>query len=210
MCDMKLSLVQAVKDHAKAHYEEGGWDMVVECYEDREIAEAIEGCTTKEEAIARLGEIAGIYHDRRKGAWADGGLDENGREPTTFGSPVEGSGYEDDMAADADPDYHYHADDLTGYEEHERDSQCDMYERCPRHGEIISNGVFDGICGQCEGEADEHSEYMEWKEWLASLGPTCTDSGFKPWRPELCCNRDRGALCYISQEQCTVDNEIPF
>lgn len=211
MCDMKLSLVQAVKDHAKAHYEEGGWDMVVECYEDSEIAEAIEGCTTKEEAIARLGEIAGIYHDRRKGAWADGGLDEHGREPTSFGAPVEGSGYEDDMAADAESDSHYYADDLTGYEEHERDSQHDMYEYCRRHPSVIvSNGMFDGICGSCEGEADEHAEYVEWKEELVASGPTCTDSGFKPWRQGRTCREDRGTGCYTSQEECTVDNEIPF
>lgn len=74
-------LVQAVKDHAKAHYEEGGWDMVVECYEDTEIEEEVAGCTTPEQAIARLAEVAGIYHDRRLDAWHAGGLDDNGREP---------------------------------------------------------------------------------------------------------------------------------
>ena len=74
-------LVQAVKDHAKAHYEEGGWDMVVECMEDADIREDIAGCTTPEEAIARVGEVAGIYHDRRLDAWHAGGLDDNGRLP---------------------------------------------------------------------------------------------------------------------------------
>lgn len=78
---LMTSLVEAVKNHAKSHYNEGGWDMVVECYEDTEIREEIAGCTTPEQAIARLAEVAHIYHDRRLDAWLAGGLDENGRLP---------------------------------------------------------------------------------------------------------------------------------
>jgi len=78
-------LVEAVKNHAKANYSKGGWDMVVECYEDSEIEEEIAGCRTKEEAIARLAEVADCYHDRRQDVWAAGGLDENGRLPLTDG-----------------------------------------------------------------------------------------------------------------------------
>ena len=34
----------------------------------------------------------------------------------------------------------------------------DGYERCPRHGCIISNGMFDAPCGGCEAEMDEADE----------------------------------------------------
>ncbi len=131
-------------------------------------------------------------------------------EDKKWGAPVVGGGMVDDMAADADPDYYYSADELTGYEEHERDSQCDMYERCPRHGEIISNGVFDGICGQCEGEADDHAEYCDWMEELVASGPTCTDNGFKPRRHGQTCRDFFPTVCYLSQAECVADNEIPF
>lgn len=68
-------MVEAVKNHAKANYERDGWDMVVECYEDTEIEEEIAGCATVEEAIARLGEIASVWDDRRKDAQAEAGYD---------------------------------------------------------------------------------------------------------------------------------------
>ncbi len=34
-------LGRAIKDHALVHYEDGGWDVVVECWDDAEIAETI-------------------------------------------------------------------------------------------------------------------------------------------------------------------------
>lgn len=36
-----------------------------------------------------------------------------------------------------------------------QDEVYDCYERCPTHGEIISNGMFDGVCGKCEAEAED-------------------------------------------------------
>jgi len=53
-------IIAAVKAHAKANYNKGGWDIVVEAYEDSEIAEAIEGCSTAEQAIAKMGKIVGV------------------------------------------------------------------------------------------------------------------------------------------------------
>lgn len=53
-------------------------------------------------------------------------------------------------------------EELTGFEEHLRDSVYDPYERCQTHGEVISNGMFDGVCGGCEaemeGDADGYAE----------------------------------------------------
>jgi hypothetical protein len=43
-------LVEAVRQHALAHYEEGGWDLVIECWERAEIAKEI--AAAKDEAHA--------------------------------------------------------------------------------------------------------------------------------------------------------------
>jgi hypothetical protein len=47
--------VSAVRAHAIRHYEEDGWDFLVECWENAEIAKATEGATTAEEAIELIG-----------------------------------------------------------------------------------------------------------------------------------------------------------
>ena len=64
-------LVEAVKAHALRHYEQNGWDMVVECFEDSEIAEEIKGCTTELEAVARMASIASAYDEQRSAVRAE-------------------------------------------------------------------------------------------------------------------------------------------
>lgn len=61
------ALVKAVKDHALAHYNDGGWDVVVECWEDAEIERLLrEGAaTTSEEAIAAFAVLVDIWADRQ-------------------------------------------------------------------------------------------------------------------------------------------------
>lgn len=61
----QAELIAAVKAHALANYESGGWDMIVECYEDAELAEEIGDATTEAEAIARVGRTAGLYDEQR-------------------------------------------------------------------------------------------------------------------------------------------------
>lgn len=62
------AILQAVKDHALAHYAEG-WDPIVEAYEPWELADAIKGCTSVQNAIGRLAETldlrAEVCHDVR-------------------------------------------------------------------------------------------------------------------------------------------------
>jgi len=48
------ALVEAVKAHALDHYDEGGWDYVVECFSDDEIAEDIGKATTVNGAIKKV------------------------------------------------------------------------------------------------------------------------------------------------------------
>jgi len=44
----------AVKDYALAHYETDGWDYVVECYSDAEIADVIKTARTAAGAVKMM------------------------------------------------------------------------------------------------------------------------------------------------------------
>ena len=54
-------MVQAVKAHAKQNYNKGGWDIVVECYSDRELSEELDklGANDAASAIKLLGRVVG-------------------------------------------------------------------------------------------------------------------------------------------------------
>ena len=65
-------LVQAVKDHAVKNYETGGWDYVVECWEDADIANEIAGSVqTPAGAIMKVGKIVKILNDNRRDVMAE-------------------------------------------------------------------------------------------------------------------------------------------
>jgi len=59
-------LIDAVKAHAKNNYNQDGWDFVVECYEDTEIADAIKGARNGPEAIKMIHKIVLISDERRR------------------------------------------------------------------------------------------------------------------------------------------------
>ena len=61
-------MIEAVKSYARSHYNEGGWDSIVECYEDSELAQEIEKgkCSSIEEAIAYVGKGCNIWDDYRR------------------------------------------------------------------------------------------------------------------------------------------------
>ena len=50
-----MDLIKAVKSHALSNYE-NGWDIVIECYDDKELAEAIGDATTEAQAIENVAE----------------------------------------------------------------------------------------------------------------------------------------------------------
>lgn len=58
-------LVAAVKEHAVKFYKQNGWDFIVECWSDSDIAEAIEGCRSKRAAIAKVRSTAKLLAERR-------------------------------------------------------------------------------------------------------------------------------------------------
>ena len=59
-------MIAAVRAHAEAHYEEGGWDILVECMDNDEIFSDIGNAQTIEEAITNVGKVLGICDDHRK------------------------------------------------------------------------------------------------------------------------------------------------
>jgi hypothetical protein len=63
-------LVEAVKAHALAHYNDGGWDVVVECMDDAEIERWLleDGAATVEEALAVFAGPVGVWADREADA----------------------------------------------------------------------------------------------------------------------------------------------
>lgn len=57
--------VQDVLAHARTNYNEGGWDFVVECMANHEIAEHIAGCKTAKSAIKKMGKVARDLAEKR-------------------------------------------------------------------------------------------------------------------------------------------------
>ena len=51
---MKTELIAAVRQYAEKNYESDGWDYVVECYEDADIAAIIKSARTVAGAIRKV------------------------------------------------------------------------------------------------------------------------------------------------------------
>tara|TARA_R100000152_G_C6751145_1_gene174808 strand:- start:156 stop:380 length:225 start_codon:yes stop_codon:yes gene_type:complete len=61
----RQELIQAVKDHALENYTQGGWDVIVECWDSSDIDEAIEGARTLRGAIRKLQPVVGVWSERQ-------------------------------------------------------------------------------------------------------------------------------------------------
>ena len=63
-------LVQYVKDYANFHYEDGGWDVIAECWEDKDIIKVLteDNATTEKEAIAAFKDVVAVWADRQADA----------------------------------------------------------------------------------------------------------------------------------------------
>ena len=59
-------LIKAVRDYALAHYEEDGWDYVVEAWDDEAILEVIKGCKTANGAIRKVAKVVKEQDDYRQ------------------------------------------------------------------------------------------------------------------------------------------------
>jgi hypothetical protein len=58
--DDAVDVVEAIKNYATAHYNEGGWDILVECHTDQEIAEALGNTTSLKQAIRKVRKAFGL------------------------------------------------------------------------------------------------------------------------------------------------------
>lgn len=67
-------LIMVIRAYAAKNYEKDGWDVLVECWSDEDIIEALEGTTSIEVALKRIGRLLKIGHDQMIDSWADGGL----------------------------------------------------------------------------------------------------------------------------------------
>ena len=63
-------IVKAVRKYAMDHYEEDGWDYVVECWDDSDILKHAAGCTV-EQLICKIGDIVGTCDDYRQDIMAE-------------------------------------------------------------------------------------------------------------------------------------------
>ena len=68
MTPTKAELVEAVKAFALAHYEDGGWDVIVECWTDEDIADRIGRARTPGGAIAKFKGVVSVWADRQADA----------------------------------------------------------------------------------------------------------------------------------------------
>ena len=58
-------LVDAVRAHALDHYNEDGWDYVVECWEDYEILSIVRGSKSESQAIRKVRKQVKVLSDYR-------------------------------------------------------------------------------------------------------------------------------------------------
>jgi len=65
-----MYLYEYVKQYALDHYEDGGWDVIVECFDDEEIADRIAeyGATTPAEALEAFATFVDVMSDRQADA----------------------------------------------------------------------------------------------------------------------------------------------
>jgi len=60
----RRELIAAVQEYAKANYDVSGWSVIVECYDEQEIAEVIGRARTLKGALAKFATIVGVVGER--------------------------------------------------------------------------------------------------------------------------------------------------
>ena len=63
-------LVQYIKDYANFHYEDGGWDVIAECWEDKDILKVLarDNAKTEKESLASFKDIVAVWTDQQSDA----------------------------------------------------------------------------------------------------------------------------------------------
>jgi hypothetical protein len=64
----KEEIAKYIYNYAQEHYDDGGWDVIVECWTLDAIANSLEDDETKEEALESFKSIADIHAERQADA----------------------------------------------------------------------------------------------------------------------------------------------
>ena len=63
-------IIKFIKQYAQDHYNDGGWDVVVECWSDSDIRQYLNSCkiTTQPEALKQFKRIVDVWADQQADA----------------------------------------------------------------------------------------------------------------------------------------------
>ena len=64
----KEQIAQYIYNYAQEHYEDGGWDVIVECWTIKTIMDDIEDGESKEDVLKRFKSIVGVWADQQADA----------------------------------------------------------------------------------------------------------------------------------------------
>ena len=64
----KEEIAKYIYNYAQDHYNDGGWDVIVECWTIQTIMDALEDDETKEEALESFKRVAGVHAERQADA----------------------------------------------------------------------------------------------------------------------------------------------
>lgn len=70
----RSEIAKQILAHAEAHYEDGGWDVIVECHDEASIIEMVWGIApetadTFDAAMAEVRDVVSIWADREADAF---------------------------------------------------------------------------------------------------------------------------------------------
>ena len=64
----KQDIAKYIYNYAQEHYNEGGWDVIVECWTLDDIVNRLEDDETKEEALESFKSVADVHAERETDA----------------------------------------------------------------------------------------------------------------------------------------------
>jgi len=64
----KEEIAKYIYNYAEEHYNDGGWDTIVECWTIQAIMDSLEDDETKEEALESFRSVAGVHAEREADA----------------------------------------------------------------------------------------------------------------------------------------------
>jgi hypothetical protein len=64
----KEEIAKYIYNYAQEHYDDGGWDVIVECWTMQDIIDHIEDDESKEDALKRVESAVGVWVDRQADA----------------------------------------------------------------------------------------------------------------------------------------------